>query len=170
MHSAMKFTNINSGIPLFFSIMLLFGVFSFSSCGGDGGDDPEPTAGEKVLINLVASQWKVKSVTVDGADKSSLFPNLSITFVSSASVNGKPTAFSGTFTTVNGGSVWPALGNWNINDIAVGSKLTRSDGLEIQLTEVTETSLKMSLAWNKTTIGPGRVESVKGQHIFSMGK
>lgn len=170
----MKFTaSIYSGLARITSVAAGVCIIFLSSCGGNGGEEPEPTpptAGETVLINLVASPWKIISVTVDGTDKSNLFTNFSLTFVSSSSSNGKPTSFSGTFTTTNGGTVWPSSGNWNLNDIAVGSKLTRNDGLEIQLTEVTESSLKMSLGWNKTTIGPGRISSVKGQHIFSMGK
>lgn len=147
-------------------------VLTLSSCGGDDGTDPtpEPTVGEQVLSNLVASQWKVKSVTVDGSDKSSSFPGLTITFTSSATTNGKPSSFSGSFTASNGEPVWPLSGNWTIPDIAVGSKLQRSDGIEIQLIEVTETSLKMSLPWSKNTLGPGRIESIKGQHVFTMGK
>lgn len=171
----MKFTlkKIQTIVILGATGLVLMFVLLLSSCGGDGGTDPtpepEPTAGEKVLINLVASAWKMKSVAVDGVDKSSLFTGLTISFTSSASSNGKPTAFSGSFTTTNGGPVWPASGNWTITDQTTGASLSR-DGLAIQLTEVTESSLKMSLNWNKDTFGPGRVESIKGQHVFTMGK
>lgn len=154
--------------------IVLVSMLFLISCGGDGGADPnptpEPTAGEKVLVNLVASAWKVKSVTVDGTDRSSLFPGLTISFSSSASTNGKPTAFSGSFTSTNGGQVWPASGNWTITDPTTGALLSRGDGVAIQLTEATEASLKMTLTWNRNTFGPGRTKSVKGQHIFTMGK
>jgi hypothetical protein len=136
-----------------------------SSCGGDTEPEPEPTAGDAVLANLASGQWKVSSVTVDGADKSSLFTNLTITFSTSA-----PGTFSGSFSATNGGPVWPATGTWTITDPAVGSSLSRGDGTTIQLTEVTTNSLKMSLAWSKNTFGPGKTGSVKGQHIFSFSK
>jgi hypothetical protein len=142
-------------------------LLMFSSCGGD--PEPEPTAGEVVLTNLVGGQWKVGSVTVDGMDKSSLFSNLTITFASSQTADGKPVAFNGSFTTTNGGPIWPASGNWTITDPTVGTNLSRSDGVVVQLTEVTASQLKFNLAWGKNTFGSGKVGSVKGQHSFTLG-
>ena len=140
----------------------------FSSCGGD--PEPEPTAGDIVLTNLVSGQWRGGSVTVDGVDKSSLFTNLTITFASASTADGKPVAFNGSFTTTNGGAVWPASGNWTITDPTVGTNLSRNDGVTVQLTEVTATQLKFNLAWSKNTFGSGKVGSVKGQHAFTFGK
>jgi hypothetical protein len=140
-------------------IVFLFACSQLISCGGGGGDDPTPekTKAEEVTAKLTASQWKVGSVTVDGVDQSSLFKNFNITFSST------------NFTTTNGGVVWPASSNWSFTDTnATG--FSRSDGITVQLQEITDTSLKMSMAWSKNTLGPGRIESVKGQHVFTMGK
>jgi hypothetical protein len=64
--------------------------------------------------------------------------------------------------------VWPS-GSWSFTD-ANATAFNRGDGISVQLTTLTETSLVMSLAWNKNTLGSGRVESIKGQHVFTMGK
>lgn len=133
-----------------------------SSC--KGGKDPEPSVGDKAISNLIASPWKVVSVTVDGIDKTSLFTGFTITFT-------KSSANTGGYSTVNGGVLWPASGQWTIADMNTANSFQRSDGVEVQLAaEVTATSLKMSLASNKNTFGPGRIESIKGQHVFTMGK
>ena len=162
-------TTIKTHIGALMMVALLSVVGMLSSCGGSE-PNPEPTAGDLVLASLATSPWKVKSVTVDGVDKSSMFADLTITFTSNQSLDGKPSAFSGSFTATNGGVVWPATGTWTITDPTVGSSLSRSDGVTIQLSEASATSIKMSLAWSKNTFGAGRVGSVKGQHVFTMGK
>jgi hypothetical protein len=151
---------------LLVSVIVLF----LSSCGGKGSDPapPELTAAEKAVQNLVASPWKVAAVAVDGADKTALFTGFTITFSPSSTINGKP-SFNGNYSTTNGGVMWPN-GSWTIGDINLAGSLQRGDGLTVQLTDVTATTFKMSLAWNKNTFGPGRVESIKGQFVFSMGK
>lgn len=141
------------------------------SCGGDS-DDPkqELNTGQKVVTNLVKSQWKVSSVMVDGMDMSSMFTGFTISFNPSSYQNGIP-SFTGSYSVTNGGPVWYSSGNWIIPDINMaGSFIRSSDDLSITLQEVTETNLKMSLQWNKQTFGDGRIGSIQGQHIFTMGK
>ena len=124
------------------------GLATLSSCGGGG--DPAPDQ------NL-SGHWKVGSVTVDGVDQTSLFTGFTITFSNP------------NYNTSAGGPVWPANGSYVLN--GGGSFFTRTpDGLQVQLTELTETSLKMTLTWSKKTYGSGRTQSIKGQHVFTMGK
>ncbi len=141
-----------------FSIVIafLFGCLQFMACGG--GDDPVPSKSEEVTTKLTAGVWKVGTVTVDGVDQSALFKNFSITFTTSG------------FTTANGGVVWPASSNWSFTDANATAFTRVADGLTVQIQEVTDTSLKMSMTWSKNTFGPGRIESIKGQHLFVMGK
>lgn len=141
------------------TIAFLVACSQFMSCSSGGGDDPAPekTAAELTTAKLTASPWKVGSVTVDGVDQSALFKSFNITFTATS------------FSTTNGGVVWPASSNWSFTDVnATG--FSRSDGITVQLQEITDTALKMSMAWSKNTLGPGRIESVKGQHVFTMGK
>ena len=137
-----------------FTLLLLAAMSQFIAC--DSGGEPSATAEEKVKALLMAKPWKIKSMTVDGVDKSSLFTNFTITFS------------SGTYSTTNGGVEWPAVDSWSFtsND---ATSFTRGDGIVVMLTEVTDTSLKLSFTWSKNTFGPGRAESVSGQTVFALG-
>lgn len=147
-------TKYSSIVALSFSIMALLVAGFLSSCGGD---EPGISKQDDVRGKLISSTWKISSVTVDGTDKSSVYPNLSVTFTSTG------------FTTLNGGVVWPSTGTWTFtSDDATA--IARNDGLVITIQEISNTSLKLGLTWNKNTIGPGRLESVSGQHVFSFGK
>ena len=127
---------------------------------GCGGSDPTPTPVSKqdeVKAKLTLPTWKMQSVTVDGADKTSLYKDLTLKFTASG------------FTSTNGGVIWPATGTWSFTT-ADATAVKRDDGLVVTLQEVTDTSLKLALTWSKTTLGSGRIESVSGQHVFSFGK
>ncbi len=125
---------------------------------GCGGSDPAPLSKqEEVTAKLTAATWKVQNVMVGGIDKSSVYQGLNLKFTDAG------------FTSTNGAAVWPASGNWLFSDVNA-TAIIRNDGLTVTLQEVTDTSLKLALTWNKTTIGSGRVESVSGQHVFSFGK
>ena len=99
----------------------------------------------------------MSSVTVDGADKTSIYKDLKLTFTSTG------------FTSVNGGVVWPASGTWQFTD-GTGKNITRGDGLQIAIDEASTSKLVLKLTWNQTTLGPGRVNSLMGVNVFSFGK
>ncbi len=134
-------------------------LIHLSGCKG-GAADPTPAPAskqEEVKAILTLPTWKMQSVTVDGTDKTSIYKDLSLKFSATG------------FTSTNGGAVWPASGTWSFTN-ADATAVKRDDGLEVKLQEVTSTSLKLALTWSKTTLGPGRKESVNGQHVFSLGK
>ena len=123
-----------------------------SSCGGGGGGPEKPD----VAAMLKSGQWKVQTVTVGGANQISLFTGLTVTFSASS------------FSASNGGPVWPSSGTWTLN--TAGTIITRGDGLTVTIDNISETSLKVSLDWDQTTLGGGRIESIEGSHVFTFGK
>ncbi len=143
-------------------LLLTYGVTYLVGCGGGGDPTPQISETEQAVKNLTGSSWKMKSVTIDGVDKSSLFTSFTMTFTKSGSTNGS-------YTTTGGGVVWPGNGNWALQS-GVSSFTRAEDGLAVKIDELTETSFKMSLTWSKTTLGPGRIQSLKGQYVFAMGK
>lgn len=155
----MKTTYTKRIVAAFLLIATVATLIHLSGCKG-GAADPTPAPASKqdeVKAILTSPTWKMQSVTVDGADKTSIYKDLTLKFSASS------------FTTTNGGAVWPATGTWSFTT-ADAAAVKRDDGLEVKLQEVTATSLKLALTWSKTTLGPGRIESVSGQHVFSFGK
>ncbi len=130
--------------------LLIVSLVLLGSCEkGSGAVTPDEAA------LLKSGTWKVKTVTVDGVDKLSLFTGLTITY--------SATSFNAT----NGEPVWPASGTWNLN--LDGTIITRGDGLNVAIENISETSLGLSLAWSKTTFG-SRTVSVVGKHVFTFRK
>jgi hypothetical protein len=126
-------------------ITLLTILLNFSACSSDKAISKQ----EEVTAALTSGLWKMKNVTVDGVDKTSTYKDLTLTFTSNS------------FTSTNGGVIWPANGTFTfIDGNATGIK--RSDNLEVQIQEATTSSLKLGLSWAKTTFGPGRIESLNG--------
>ncbi len=128
-------------------------LFTFSNCS----DDNESSKEDQVRSLLTGSAWKMTTVTVDGTDKTAVYDDLILTFGIT------------TFTSTNGGVVWPATGTWAFTS-PDATAIVRNDGLAVTIQEITSTSLKLGLTWNKTTLGSGRTSSVSGQHVFSFGK
>ena len=138
-------------------VMVLSGVLLLSDCGSKS--DPTPAAAtepQRVTGLMKTGTWKVQSVTVDGTDQSALFKNFTLSFTDAG------------FASVNGSAVWPSSGTWKfVNDQA--TSFTRDDGLVVTIQTVSSTQLIISLVWTKTTLGPGRVTSVKGTTVFILG-
>jgi hypothetical protein len=151
----MKLQHIISIVLFCLSIVTLTLI---SGCG-DGGSDPAPTPSkqDEVKTILTSGTWKVQSVTVDGTDQTAVYKNLTLNFSSTG------------YTSANGLPVWPANDTWTFGN-EEATLLKRNDGVDVTINEATATSLKLGLAWNKTTLGTGRVSSVSGKHVFSFGK
>ncbi len=142
--------------PFIFSSFLAFSLL-FSSCGEDPSD-PQPTIQEQTRLILVSSPWKMTKVTVDGFDQTNVYKDLVLTFLNTE------------YTAVNGKGVWPATGFWNF-DNTEATAIVRSDGVRVEIQNISESSLRLSLDWDETTfITTGRTLSLEGQHVFEFGK
>ncbi|HRK52406.1 MAG TPA: hypothetical protein PK185_00715 [Cyclobacteriaceae bacterium] len=119
--------------------------------------ETELTAQEQVTAQLIAGgdSWGMESVTIDDVDESGSFSDLSIKFGATS------------FTTTNGGLVWPSTGTWAFTT-AEATSFTRDDGVEVLIESIVADELAISLEWDKTTLDTegGRVLSRKGKHKF----
>lgn len=131
-------------------------------CGSDDSEpEPEPTeveiktallTGESVTVS-VEDYWTVASVLVDGLDYTAEFQDFSIQFQNNS------------FTTENSLVVFGESGPWSFtNDAAETIRL--GAGLEITLTELTETTLIFQFLVEETIYG--RISAVGGRNVFTM--
>lgn len=141
-------------------VFVLLALITLIHLQGCGGSDPKPQQKTQAQVNtevLSSGQWSVQSVMVDGTDKTSLYESLKLTFTAT------------TFTATHGGSVWPPSGTWQFTSDQ-GTTIHRGDGIDIDLDVINNNKVALRLTWSSTTIGPGREESISGQHIFTLGK
>jgi hypothetical protein len=132
--------------------MLLFLVSLFIACHKKGNDP----VSEETLTNLISAPWRINKVTVDGVDQSTSFTGFTLAFTNNHS-----------YTTTHGGLLWPATGEWSFKD-ETNKVLRRSDDVEIELIEITPTTLKMKMLWSVSGLGYGRTNSIQGQYLFEM--
>lgn len=119
-----------------------------------GGSDKE---NEKDRTNrlLKSTTWNLSRVTVDGVDKTSDYAGMTLKIS------------EGSYTSTNGEPVWPTSGVWKLVD----SKTAERDGSEtVRMDVLSETTLTLSLDWQKTTFGPGRISSIQGAYSFEFIK
>ncbi len=135
------------------AITLLAVISQLTSCGSS---DPKPSTQDQVKGKMVSGVWKIQSVTVDGVDKTSVYPGLTLQFTAT------------TYTSANGKPVWATSGTWEFTS-ADATAFKRDDNIEVTV-EATDTSLKLTLNWPTGTLGGGRVESVKGVNVFTFKK
>jgi hypothetical protein len=95
---------------------------------------------------------------VDGTDKTSLFSGLALQWSKTS-----------TFSAVNGGVIWPSTGTWSFTDGSAQTlfvSLSNGTDAVVTIETLNDTNLIISLRWDETTIGQGRVRSVQGDHTF----
>lgn len=129
------------------------------SCNDDDEATPVDSAQLKaeVTAQLSESTWNVQTVTVDRLDQNDLFEGFSLSFG------------DGTFTSQNGGEVWPASGTWQFaNEEATA--IVRDDDTVINILTLNDFALVISLSWSENTIGLGRTNSISGEHVFTFSK
>lgn len=104
---------------------------------------------------LLNGTWRITDVTVDGVNQSDLFNGFTLTFA------------SGVYTSGNGDPVWPAAGNWIFSN-RTGRTITREDGIEITINSISQANLTLTLQWDQTSLGGGRISSIRGNHVFEL--
>lgn len=133
-------------------IFTLAVLIMIQGCGSS--DEPSKRDQIKTLLIAGGASWLTEEVTIDGTDNSGDFDGFSLKFK------------EGTYEAVNGGVVWPVSGTWNfVSDEA--KSFVREDGVEVEIEELTETTLSIALNWTKTTLDTGgKISSRKGKHKF----
>jgi hypothetical protein len=145
----MKLTNTNRIVAL-----LLLVTTVFTGCK----KDDDPSALETSTKLLTTQAWTLTKVTVDGEDKTSIYEGLTLQWKN-----------DNTFTSTDGGAMWPATGTWAFEDKegkAMTVLLGNNEEADVEVVTLSKTTLIIALHWNESTIGDGRVRSIAGDHVF----
>jgi hypothetical protein len=135
------------------SLFVLYTTACLTSC-----KDDDPSAAETNLNRLASHHWQLTKVTVDGLDKTSLFIGFTLQWNKDNS-----------FVVIDGGAMWPPTGTWSFTDGSAQTlfvSLSNSADAEVTIETLTDANLIISLHWDDTTLGQGRVKSVEGDYIF----
>jgi hypothetical protein len=141
----MKKINVNTAL-----LLMMISVLLIQACKND---DPQ-TEAEKIRSLLIAGTWSLQTAIVDEVDKTALYKGLILSFTQTS------------FTSVNGGVVWPSNGSWEFKD-ANGETIIRGDGLEIGIATIDKSTLEISFTLAEGSLDEGRQSSVAGNHIFT---
>ncbi len=135
--------------PIIKILLIVSVLFKISGCN----EEETFTPNEKTEELLTAPVWKLTETKIDGV-VSDIYDGLTLSFDSR------------TYTTTNGGNLWPTSGTWEfVGD--KGDKILRDDGLAIMIESVNASQLVMSFTWATTTVDGGRAGSLKGFHLMT---
>lgn len=97
-----------------------YGIIIVFVCGCSK-DAPESATAK--TERMLKASWRLGRLTVDGADQTTLFPDLTVT------VN------DGNYTAQNGEPIWPISGTWSLTD---ATTIDRDNGFTIRIESITE--------------------------------
>jgi hypothetical protein len=141
--------------PMLLTSLIVIGVILI--VGGCGKDTPNAN---DVNTKILSSHgWKLQTLSVDGVDKTDLYSGMTLSFTAGSAY---------TYTSSHGAPVWPTSGTWSLS--ADGKTVQRDDQVTVNVDEIADGKLVLSLTWNKTTYGGGRGTSVSGNHVFTFVK
>jgi|GEM_PF-1289148 len=139
------------------TLLLLMILGLTAGCNNDENTPIGSTKVAEVFELLSAAEWNISEVRIDN-DISTTYAGLTLSFG------------EGTYTATNGGGIFPSSGTWVFPSIDA-DKVTLDNEIEMDILEISETSLVLFLVWDKNTIGTGgRGESIIGNYVFSFTK
>ena len=141
------------------SLLVVGVLLTYSGCKKKK-DDPEPITDQQ--IEKLSKTWKVTTVTRNGVDRKSDYPNFTLTLAGT-----KGTVEIGYTTTGRpSSSPWASSGKFTFDATTPETKLLRDDGVDVTYS-VSDISLQTNFQYN----GPGfsRVSAVDGQWVFTFG-
>lgn len=145
----MSVKKINQVRPTFLLIVSL--LLTTTACKDDA---PTLTEAEQVTKLLTNGMWSLSSVLIDDTQADDLFENFSLTFTKTG------------YTTTGTTPVWPRTGAWNFTNPDEPDQFIRDDEVKVDIISLSKNSLTLELNWTKETIVGGRLQSIKGKHVF----
>lgn len=129
-----------------------------TSCDGSDSPSPQPDP-QQEMIDALTKTWTVTEVTLDNVSVTGEWNNFSIQFMNDKT-------YSSTSSTNEQKLVWPIIGSYTFPDTNNPNMISRDDGVEITLSNVTETSATLSFRISNRS---GRVDGLIGEWVFVLG-
>ena len=148
-------TNMKRLSAKLFGIVLFGILLLFQECSKK---TTEPTPKQITEDILMSKAWVVSSVTVpvNSATQSSDWANFTARFEGSMTTAGHAAGAE---------AVWPS-GTYTVSED--GKSISRGDGIEMMLTNVTESGFTSTFVIVNEEIDQGRIASLDGEYIFNM--
>lgn len=138
------------------SILFVAFAASLVLIQGCGGSENGPTVAEVTKMKLSAHTWNLTQALVDGVDKTNSYKGLTLRFSDAG------------YTAADVTPSWPVNGTWKFGTDEAKT-IIRGDGLQIEILEVGDATLKISYTWATATFKPGRTASFAGKHTLTFG-
>ena len=133
------------------TILSLMVVTVFSAC-----DDGTKTTEEEIFFKKMSATWALTDASADGKNVLSYFPGFTLT------TNGDKT-----YSVANAvDPMWKSSGTFDWQSGPSPTVITRDDGTEITVSEISENKLVMTFAYNAS----GRTRGLSGQYTFTFEK
>ena len=110
----------------------------------------------QAVIDALNKSWTANSVTLDNSNVTRDWNGFNLTFNSTK-------GYTATSLSDESILVWPANGSYTFPDANNPHTVLRNDGVQISLTNITETSVTL------TFVVPGRTKGLNGEWVFEMG-
>ena len=146
------------------SIAIIAFLAGFAFMIGCKKDDGPSQTEEEIQLGKLAFTWTVASATLDADDRTADWTGMTLTATTS-----KTYSTSGS----NDDNVWPASGTWEFAGTSGAglNVLNRSDGLTVNIDNITETALDLSFTYVLAKANKeARVSSIEGNWVFKFTK
>ena len=140
----------------FLSLLLAASFLLLYACGGEKDKETEKELAQNLLISKT---WQINSVTVPTATatESSEWVSFTVSFSNTnMTTSGHPAGAE---------AVWPS-GSYTLSDD--GRTITRSDGVAMHISTLTETSFSVYFNVEGIELGSGRTLALSGDYSFNM--
>lgn len=139
--------------------IMITSIAALSSCGGD--DSPVPVVDPTLeIIEGLSKTWSVTSVTLDNSDETTDWSGFTLNFDLSK-------GFTASDLSDESVLVWPTSGSYSFPNANNANIILRSDGVQITIEDLTETSAR--LVFNITGRSGGRINGLVGEWVFDLG-
>ncbi len=138
---------------------LMLGILLITcfGCGGGGDDGPTETQQEQAFA-LLAGNWTLNSIALDGQNVNSDYSGFSLSFT------------NGGFTTTNAGALFNSIGTWQWADATAANIITLDDGKEVTIVELTTSSFTFTFTVNSTGGVANGINGLAGNYRISVNK